>query len=155
MQPVYAYCEKRGIPVLFHQGTTFPRRAPLKYAQPVHLEDVAMAYPELKIVIAHMGHPWTEETVVLIRKQPNVYADVSALFYRPWQFYNALVIAQEYGALHKLLLGSDFPFTTPGDTVVKLRAVNDITGSSGLPRVDADKIEQLIYRDTLGLLGLG
>jgi len=143
-----------GIPVLFHQGTTFPRRAPLKYAMPVQLEDVALQYPELRIVIAHMGHPWMDDTVVLIRKQPHVYADISALYYRPWQFYNGLMAAQEYGCMHKLLLGSDYPFTTPVETIRRLRQVNDIAGSSGLPRLQADAIEALIHRDTLALLGI-
>jgi predicted TIM-barrel fold metal-dependent hydrolase len=154
MRPVYAYCERNGIPVLFHQGTTFPRRAPLKFASPVQLEDVALEYPGLKIVIAHMGHPWIEETVVLIRKQPNVFADISALYYRPWQFYNGLISAAEYGCAHKLLLGSDYPFTTPGETVARLRRVNDVVGASGLPRIPGDLIESLIVRDKLQLLGL-
>ncbi|MEN6604312.1 MAG: amidohydrolase family protein [Bryobacteraceae bacterium] len=154
MQPVYAYCEKHNIPIMFHQGTTFPRLAPLKYASPALLEDVAMRYPELRMVIAHLGHPWIDETIVLIRKQPNVYSDISALFYRPWQFYNGLVSAVEYGAAHKLLLGSDYPFTTPGETIVRLRNVNDTAGNSGLPRIPSDTIEALIERDTLGLLRL-
>jgi len=155
MQPVYAFCEKHGIPVLVHQGTTFPRRAPLKYALPIQLEDVALQYPDLKIVIAHMGHPWIEDAVVLIRKQPNVYADISALYYRPWQYYNALMLAQEYGTGHKLLLGSDYPFTTPADTIAALRNVNHITGSSGLPRIKEELIEGLIERDVLECLGIG
>lgn len=153
MQPVYAYCEKRGIPVLFHQGTTFPRLAPLKYAHPVLLEDVAMRYPELRIVIAHMGHPWMDDTIVLIRKQPNVYADVSALYYRPWQFYNGLVTAVEYGAAHKLLFGTDYPFTTPADSIAALRNVNHVA-ADGMPRISEEVIEGIIHRDTLALLGL-
>ncbi len=155
MQPVYAFCEKRGIPMLIHQGTTFPRRAPLKYALPIQVEDVALEYPGLKIVVAHMGHPWVEDAVVLIRKQPNVYADISALYYRPWQFYNALMLAQEYGCGHKLLMGSDYPFTTPASTVEALRKVNDITGNSGLPRISEGLTEGILERDTLGLLGIG
>ena len=154
LQPVYAYCQQHGLPIMFHQGTTFPRRAPLKYAHPIQLEDVALRYPDLRMVIAHMGHPWMEETVVLIRKQPHVFADVSALYYRPWQFYNALMAAVEYGAAHKLLFGSDYPFTTPGDSAAALRHVNRITGASGLPRIPEHVIEDLIARDTLKLLGL-
>jgi hypothetical protein len=52
------------------------------------------AVPQLKLVMAHMGHPWYEECIVEARKQPNVYCEVSALFYRPWQFYNILITAQ-------------------------------------------------------------
>ena len=154
MRPVYAYCEKHGIPILFHQGTTFPRRAPLKYSFPAQLEDVALEYPDLKIFIAHMGHPRMEDTVVLIRKQPNVFADVSALYYRPWQFYNGLMLAVEYGCTHKLLLGSDYPFTTPGETIQRLRKVNDVAGNSGLPRIPDELMEAIIERDSLKLLGL-
>jgi uncharacterized protein len=154
MQPVYAFCEKRGIPVLVHQGTTFPRRAPLKYALPIQIEDVALEYPDLKIVVAHMGHPWVEDAVVLIRKQPNVYSDISALYYRPWQFYNALMLAQEYGCGYKLLMGSDYPFTTPASTIAALRDVNHITGHSGLPRIRENLTEGIIERDTVKLLGL-
>lgn len=152
MLPVYAFCERRGIPILIHQGTTFPRRAPLKYALPILLEDVAMAYPELRMVIAHLGHPWVEDTIVLIRKQPNLYADISALYYRPWQFYNALMLAQEYGVMHKLFFGSDFPFTTPAESIRGLRNVNAIIGNSGLPQIRPDAIEAILHRDTMKLL---
>jgi len=155
MLPVYTFCERRGIPILIHQGTTFPRRAPLKYALPIQLEDVAMDFPELRMVIAHLGHPWVEDTIVLIRKQPNFYADVSALYYRPWQFYNALMLAQEYGVMHKLFFGSDFPFTTPVESIEGLRNVNRNTGNSGLPQIRPDAIEGILHRNTLELLQIG
>ena len=43
----------------------------------------------------------------------NVFADVSALHYRPWQLYNSLMLVQEYGVWHKVLFGTDFPLITP------------------------------------------
>ena len=46
------------------------------------------------MVLAHMGHPWYEECIAVVRKQPNVFCEVSALFYRPWQYYNILVAAR-------------------------------------------------------------
>ena len=153
MKPVYEYCEKRGLPILFHQGTTFPRKAPLKFAQPADLEEVALDYPDLVMIIAHMGHPWMDETTALIRKQPNVYADISALYYRPWQFYNGLIIAQEYGAAHKLLFGTDYPFTTPAETVERLKDVNHVT-AGGMPRVSDKTIYGILERDSLSLLHL-
>jgi predicted TIM-barrel fold metal-dependent hydrolase len=106
------------------------------------------------MVIAHMGHPWIGETLSLIRKHPQLFADISALYYRPWQFYNALVLAMEYGVLHKLLFGSDYPVTTPASTIEALQKVNDVTRGTGLPRIPEERIEQMIHRDTLGLLGL-
>jgi predicted TIM-barrel fold metal-dependent hydrolase len=120
----------------------------------VQLEDVAMAHPNLIIVIAHMGHPWVEDTVVLIRKQPNIYSDVSALYYRPWQYYNALMLAQEYGCAHKLLFGTDYPFTTATDSVNGLKNINHIIGTSGLPPITEKTISGILERDTLKLLNL-
>ena len=90
------------------------REAPLRYAHPLLMDEIAIRFPELRVVMAHMGHPWQRETIVTIRKHPHVYADVSALFYRPWSFYEGLRLATEWGALDKLLFGSDFPIATPG-----------------------------------------
>jgi predicted TIM-barrel fold metal-dependent hydrolase len=152
--PVYEFCQKRNLPIMIHQGTTFPRRAPLKFSLPILLEDVALKFPHLKMVIAHMGHPWIAETVVMIRKQPNFYADISALHYRPWQFYNALICAKEYGVLNKLLFGSDYPYTNPDASMRDLRAINTIVQGTNLPKLSAEEIEALIHSPTLQLLEL-
>lgn len=154
MFPVYAYCEQRSLPVLIHQGATFPQQGPLKYALPILLEDVAFQYPKLTMIIAHMGHPWIGETIALVRKQPNFYTDISALFYRPWQFYNALLLAVEYGVVHKILFGSDYPFTTPEQTIDALGNINHVVGESGLPRISEEVIDEIIHRDSLSLLRL-
>ena len=77
--------------MLIHQGTTFCANVSLEIANPLQLQPLALEFPRLRMVIAHMGHPWIDETLVLIRKNRNMYADISALYYRPWQFYNALV----------------------------------------------------------------
>lgn len=147
--------EELRIPMLIHQGTTFCENVSLEIANPVLLQPLALEFPKLVTVIAHMGHPWINETLVLIRKNRNMYADISALFYRPWQFYNALVAAMEYGVLDRLLLGSDYPFTTPQGTMDALRSVNRMAENTNLPRIPEKAIEDMIYRDTLDLLGLG
>jgi uncharacterized protein len=154
MMQVYQFCEARRLPIVIHQATTFVRTAPLKFALPILLEDVALEFPELKMVIAHLGHPWISETLVLIRKHPNFYSDISALHYRPWQFYNALITAKEYGVLDKLLFGSDYPFTTPEASVEGLRKINRVTEGTGLPRLTLDEIDHLIHSPTLTCLGL-
>lgn len=144
--------EELRIPVLIHQGTTFCSNVSLEIANPIQLQPLALEFPRLRMVIAHLGHPWINETLVLIRKNRNMYADISALFYRPWQFYNALVAASEYGVLDRLLLGSDYPFTTPADTMTALRQVNAITEGTRLPRIPEAALEAIIHRDTLELL---
>ncbi|HZT37074.1 MAG TPA: amidohydrolase family protein [Bryobacteraceae bacterium] len=147
--------EELGIPVLIHQGTTFCANASLEIANPVQLQPLAHEFPKLRVVIAHLGHPWINETLVLIRKNRNFYSDISALYYRPWQFYNALVSAMEYGVLDRLLFGSDYPFTTPASTIEALHKVNDMVEGTRLPRIPDQAIEALIRRDTLDLLGIG
>ena len=97
------------------QGTTFPSAARLKWGLPLQLEDIAMEFPDLKMIIAHLGHPWETDVMVLIRKCPNVYTDISAVHYRPWRYWQALVTAMEYGVEHKILPGSDFPLGNDGE----------------------------------------
>jgi predicted TIM-barrel fold metal-dependent hydrolase len=149
-----ARAEALGVPVLIHQGTTFCSNVSLELANPILLQPIALKFPKLRMLIAHMGHPWIAETLVLIRKHPHFYSDISALYYRPWQFYNALVMAMEYGVLDKLLFGTDYPFTTPASTLAALKKVNDMAAGTNMPRIPEAKIEAMIHRDSLPLLGL-
>jgi predicted TIM-barrel fold metal-dependent hydrolase len=151
---VYQYCQERRIPILFHSGTTYNHAAPLRYTRPWLFDEVAIKYPELRIVLAHVGHPFGEECLVVIRKHPHVYADISALYYRPWQFYNMLIAAQEYNVTHKLLFGTDYPFTTASDSIEGLRTANSIVGASGLPQVSRETVEAILERDAFALLGI-
>ena len=145
--PLFKKAESLGIPVNIHQGTSFVRPGPLKYANPVQLEDIAIACPDLRIVIAHMGHPWETECVVLIRKHPNLYANVSALHYRPLRHYQAFMTAIEYGVEHKLIIGSDFPSATFPQVIAGQRKVNDIVEGTKFPRVSEEVINNIIYEN--------
>jgi len=151
---LYGRAEKLGLPILFHTGASPVREAPLLYAHPLVTDEVAMRFPDLKIIMAHIGHPWVRETVVVIRKHPNVYADVSAIYTRPWMTYEALVLATEWGVMDKLLFGSDFPVTTPAYAIERLLAVNDILDGTKLPRISLEHIENIIHADALGSLNL-
>jgi predicted TIM-barrel fold metal-dependent hydrolase len=154
LDPLWTYMETNGLIGLLHTGTTFIPQAPLEYARPGLIDPVAIRHPDLKLILAHMGHPYEPECIAVIRKHPNVYADISALYYRPWSCYQALLKAQEYLVWDKLLLGSDYPFASVQQTIDGLRALNDIPAAAGLPRLDDDQIEQLINRPALELLGL-
>jgi uncharacterized protein len=154
LEPLWQYAERNGLPVLLHTGTTFIAQAPLKFTQPSLIEPVALRHPGVKIILAHLGHPYEGDCIVTIRKHENVFADVSALHYRPWQLYNSLMLAQEYGVWHKLLFGTDFPFTTVNASMCGIRALNDMLEGTKLPRLDLAQIEAMIRRDSLSLLGL-
>jgi predicted TIM-barrel fold metal-dependent hydrolase len=151
---LYARANRDGMPILFHVGASPIAQAPLKNAHPLTIDEIAIAFPDLKIVMAHIGHPWVRETVATIRKHPNVYADVSAIYTRPWMTYEALVMAHEWGAMHKLLFGSDFPITTPHYAMERLRAVNDVVQGTSMPKIPSEKIETIIHADALSALNL-
>jgi predicted TIM-barrel fold metal-dependent hydrolase len=151
---VYARAQSLAVPILFHQGTSPVRGAPIRFAHPLLMDEIAIAYPELRIVMAHIGHPWQADTIAVIRKHPHVYADVSAQFYRPGSFYNAMLLATEWNVLHKLVLGSDYPITTPQETIDGMRRVNAPARAANLPLVPEDAIEAIIRRDSLSLLGI-
>lgn len=151
---IYRYCVKHGLPILFHTGTSFVSGTPLEYSRPVHFDKVAVDFPDLRMVLAHLGHPWEGEAISVIRRHANVYCDLSALYYRPWQFYNSMRLVVEYRAEKKVLFGSDFPFTTTYDSLMGVRGVNNILANSGLPVVPQEVVEGIINRNTLELLGL-
>lgn len=151
---VYAVAEELGLPVIWHQGTTFVRDAPLEWARPLTLDAVARNFPRLRIVIAHLGHPWIEEAMATIRKHPSLFADISALESRPWQYYNGLVAAVEYGVQDKILFGTDYPFSTIERTVAGLRGINRLVEGTALPTIPAEVVEAIIERPTLDVLGL-
>lgn len=152
LDPLWAYASRHNLPVLLHTGTTFVSKAPLDCTLPRHLDEAARRFPDVKMVLAHLGHPYEAETVVVIRKHANLFADVSALVYRPWQLFHSLMLVHEYNVWDKLLFGTDYPVTTVNETIVGLRSLAEVKiDRFSLP---AEQIERLICRDALSLLGL-
>lgn len=151
---IYKYCQERGLPILFHTGTTFNRAAVLNYGRSWLWDEVASKYPELRMILAHVGHPFYDECLCVIRKHPHVYADLSTLCMRPWQFYNIMLLAQEYKVLHKILYGTDYPFCKSQEHIDGVRNVNKVIANSGLPRVSGQAITDMLNRDACALLGL-
>ena len=145
--PLFKRAEALDIPTIWHQGTSFVRPGPLKWANPIQLEDIALACPDLRMMIAHMGHPWEDECVVLIRKHPNLYANISALHYRPLRHYMAFMSAMEYGVEHKLIFGSDFPSAAPDQVIAGQWKVNDIVEGTNLPKFPEEAIHNIIYEN--------
>lgn len=151
---LYAKAEELNLPIMWHQGTSFVPEGYLDASRPAALDPIARAFPKLKMVIAHMGHPWVDECISVVRKNSSMFMDVSALASRPWQFYNALISAVEYGVTDKILFGSDYPFFTPEKMIEGLRGINRFTEGTSLPRVPEDVIEAIIGRDARELLEL-
>jgi len=77
--PFYRLAEEKGVPVVFHTGDTYDKNAKVKYADPLQIDEVAVDFPNVKFVIAHMGNPWFDSAAEVVYKNDNVYVDVSAL----------------------------------------------------------------------------
>jgi predicted TIM-barrel fold metal-dependent hydrolase len=112
--PIYEAAQKLGLVVLFHMGTTgIGAGAPggmglrLKYGQPMHIDDVAADFPQLTIIAAHPGWPWSDEVLAIAVHKSNVFVDMSgwAPKYFPPNFVQyARTLLQD-----KMLFGSDWP----------------------------------------------
>ncbi len=151
---VYGEAERLGMPILFHPSGQFTEQSKLEYGRPYLLDEVARTFPKLRIVIAQLGQPWTDETICMLGKHQHVFADVSGLLSRPWQAYNALVLAYQHGVIDKLLFGSDFPYTSATVCIEALYSINQLAQGTNLPVVPREALRGIVERDTLGLLGL-
>ncbi len=77
---IYEMAQERRVPIIFHTGTSIFTKARSIYGDPIHVDDVAIDYPDLKIVLAHGGRPlWTQTAFFLIRRHRNVYMDISGV----------------------------------------------------------------------------
>ncbi len=149
----YDTARRHGLVVLWHMGATPSPVGDLVVSQPLLVDDVARRHPELTQIIAHLGHPWQRETMVVLRKNRRVFADVSATWARPLDGYFALVRAQEWGVVDKLLFGSDFPIWTPREAVEGLRALAAMR-PAGFPDVRPNTVAHLLDTDPRSALGI-
>jgi hypothetical protein len=104
--PLYAKAQELGIPVLVHTGSSMFRGARIKYGDPLHLDDVAIDFPDLNLVMAHSGRPfWYQQAFWMARRHPNVYMEVSGLPAK-----NLLTYFPKLETLaDKVIYGSDWP----------------------------------------------
>jgi uncharacterized protein len=151
---VYAEAERLGMPILLHPVGQYSEQSKLEFARPYLFDEVARTFPKLRLVIAQLGQPWVDETICLLGKHANVYADVSGLLSRPWQAYNALILAHQSQVIDKLLFGSDFPYTAVTDCIETLYSINQLAQGTNLPVVPREALRGIVERDALGLLGL-
>jgi predicted TIM-barrel fold metal-dependent hydrolase len=80
LEIIYRAAEANGIPVMFHTGTSIFPGARNKYGDPMFVDDVAVDFPKLKILLAHGGRPlWMQTAFFLVRRHPNVFLDISGI----------------------------------------------------------------------------
>lgn len=151
---VFAEAQRLKMPVLIHPCSAANPAGKMEYSRPYLLDEVAREFPTLKIIVAQMGFPWTDETIFLMGKHANVYADISGLLGRPWMAYNILVTAYQSGVMNKLVFGSDFPYTNATECIEAIYTLNSVTQNTNLPTVPREALSGIVHRDALGLLGL-
>lgn len=76
---LYNLAEEFSVPVMIHTGDTYSATGKIKYAHPIHLDEVAVDFPKVNFIICHMGNPWFVDTMEILYKNRNVYADISGL----------------------------------------------------------------------------
>lgn len=116
--PLYELLQAHKVPTLFHTGQTAVGRGArggagirLKYSNPIHLDDVAVDFPDLDIIAAHPSFPWQEEAISVALHKPRVFIDLSG--WSPRYFPPVLVQYLRTQLADKCLFGSDFPAITP------------------------------------------
>jgi predicted TIM-barrel fold metal-dependent hydrolase len=110
--------EEAGLPALFHSGQSgvgsgLPGGGGvrLKYSNPMHVDDVAVDFPALKIVLAHPSFPWQDEALAVAVHKPQVHIDLSG--WSPKYFPPQLVQHANTLLRERVLFGTDYPFITP------------------------------------------
>lgn len=146
---VYRAAADCGIFLMFHQASVFSPDGFLEYASPTLLDKVARDFRGTKLLLAHFGKPWTNETVELMMKNPNVFTDVSTLPVKTWQMYSAMRLAIEGHVTDRVLFGSDFPAFHPRDAVRDFLALADLDMPLPVPRAT---LEDIVYNRPFSLL---
>jgi hypothetical protein len=116
--PLYEVFAEARLPVLFHTGHsgigTGMRGGGgvrLKYGNPMPIDDVAVDFPDMPIILAHPSFPWQDEAISIAMHKPQVYIDLSG--WSPKYFSPTLVQYANSVLKKKVLFGSDYPWITP------------------------------------------
>jgi predicted TIM-barrel fold metal-dependent hydrolase len=141
LEIIYRSAEANGVPVMFHTGTSVFPGARNKYGDPMYVDDVAVDFPKLKILLAHGGRPlWMQTAFFLVRRHQNVYLDISGI--PPKTLLKYFPRLEEIAT--KTLFGTDWP--GPGVPDIK----QNLDEFRALPISEAAK-HQILTRTALQL----
>lgn len=148
--PLYEAIAEAKLPAVFHtghsgMGTGMPGGGGirLKYGNPMYVDDVAVDFPDMPIILAHPSWPWQDEALSICLHKPQVYIDLSG--WSPKYFPPQLVHYANRQLKHKVLFGSDFPLIKPDSWLADFEKADF-----------RDEVRPLILRgNAIKLLGLG
>ncbi len=142
MYPLYAKAQALGVPMLVHTGSSVFKGARIKYGDPLHLDDVAVDFPDLPILMAHSGRPfWHAEAFWLARQHKNVYLEISGLPGKKLLEY----FPDLERLADKVVYGSDWP----GNPDLR----RNVDAVLALPLKDATK-EKILWQNAAKILGI-
>ncbi|HET8667420.1 MAG TPA: amidohydrolase family protein [Terriglobales bacterium] len=149
---LYEAAEALGVPVLMHVGMSWAPETPLQRGQPLALEPVIRRFSKLNFVLAHFAWPWIWDTVALMMKYPNVYADTSCLYYdSPREFFQFVFSKQlpatlvERSLRNRVVFGSNYP---------RVEIKNMVHALKSLPLTD-ETLRRILHGNAERLLGVG
>ncbi len=141
LYPLYQKAQELRIPVIFHIGTSIFKGTRLKYCDPIYLDDVAVDFPDLKIVMAHSGRSfWYDKCFYLSRLHKNLYMDITGL--PPQNLLNYFPELEKNG--DKVIFGSDWP-------TLHVSIAQNVETIKSLPLKDRT-IEAILYKNAYRIL---
>lgn len=149
---VYEAAASIGMPVLLHHAGMPVQYDYLKHTDPAQIDVVAECFPELRIVLAHLGYPRVDETLYVVRKHKNVYCDISwpygdvnhpSFVYMLWK---DLLTALNMGVMHKMIFGTDYPGVRQRPYVDMLMNLNRYAPHADL-HLPMDKISGMLDKN--------
>ena len=142
MYPLYAKAQQLGVPMLVHTGSSVFKGARIKYGDPLHLDDVAIDFPDLTILMAHSGRPfWYQQAFWMARQHKNVYMEISGLPGKKLLEY----FPDLERLAGKVVYGSDWP----GNPYLR----RNVEAIEALPLKDQSK-EKILWRNAADILGV-
>jgi predicted TIM-barrel fold metal-dependent hydrolase len=156
--PVYQQMQEYGLPILFHSGSG-PTQLSDRYSNPHLVDEVAVQFPHLKIILAHAGRFWYQETLTMMRRHPNIYVDISANVGKAtgYGLLLALLVAMKevVGNLNRALLASDYPWYSPALMLDLLEQAKDASHFLPEPlQITAEDLQKITDSNARNLLNL-
>jgi predicted TIM-barrel fold metal-dependent hydrolase len=140
--PLFAECVDLGIPVCLQVGHTGPL-CPSEPGRPIpYIDEIAIDFPELRIVCGHIGYPWTAEMIAVATKHKNVFIDTSA--YTAKRFPPELVSFMKENGKKKVLFGTNYPMLFPAKCMEKFEDLG----------LEEDGRELFLFRNAERIFGL-
>ena len=150
------WSRRRKLPVIFHTGhsgigTGMPGGGGirLKYGNPMDMDDVAVDFPDMPIILAHPSFPWQDEAISVCLHKPQVYIDLSG--WSPKYFSPTLIQYANTLLKNKVLFGSDYPLITPDRWMADFAAINQ--GRSAAADLEGERGAIVWVRVTLTQTG--